>query len=82
MKYGLREDNSFRKKQDHHWKNVVENEIKNLKKEVALGKKQIQELNSKLQFLASSRLQTCSVFKFTGKFLMQTNLQLVFLITQ
>lgn len=69
MKYGLREDNSFRKKEECHWKNVVENEIKSLKKEVELGKKQLQELSSKIKFLAPSSLSTSSTYyKFTGKF--------------
>lgn len=68
MKYGLREDNSFRKKEECHWKNVVENEIKNLKKEVELGKKQLQELSSTIKFLAPSCLSTSSTYKFTGRF--------------
>lgn len=68
MKYGLREDNSFRKKEEYLQKNLVENEIKSLKKEVELGKKQMQELNSKIKFLASTRLPTSSLYKFTGKF--------------
>lgn len=67
MKYGLRQDEAFKKREDDLWKNMVENEIKCLKTEVALGKKQIEELVTLIPFLAPNT-QTNSIFKFKGSY--------------